>query len=74
MVVSNPGANDVQRFAGLPVRDAYPLPTVVAPPAFQLTFSRHAGRFAATMGWIDGLLSPAESERAFARLRDELIA
>jgi hypothetical protein len=74
MVVSNPGANEVRRFAGLEVRDAYPLPTVVAPPAFQLTFSRHAGRFAACMGWIEGVLAPPEAARAFARLRDELLA
>lgn len=73
MVVSNPGGNDVLRFAGLAVRDAFPLPTVVAPPAFQLTFSRHAGRFAATMGWVDGLLSPPEAARAFQRLRHELV-
>lgn len=72
-VFSNPGAVTLSTFADLAVRDAFALPSVAAPPGFQVIFSRHGGRLSAFIGFAEGLLWPAE-ERALAQLlRAELL-
>ena len=73
-IFSNPGALTLEEFAGVPVRDAYPLPAVVSPPGIQLTFTRFRGRVSAFVAWVDGDVSAAEGERVAARLEAELAA
>ncbi|WP_438023491.1 hypothetical protein [Sorangium sp. So ce233] len=73
LIVSNPGAVTVERFAGLPVRSAYPLPAVVTPPGFQVIFSRFGGRLSASIVHGDGLLRPDEAAAMPAALRAELL-
>ncbi|WP_437740491.1 wax ester/triacylglycerol synthase domain-containing protein [Sorangium sp. So ce302] len=73
LIVSNPGAVTVERFAGLAVRSAYPLPAVVAPPGFQVIFSRFGGRLSASIIHGDGLLRPDEAEAMPGALRAELL-
>ncbi|WP_437644717.1 wax ester/triacylglycerol synthase domain-containing protein [Sorangium sp. So ce362] len=73
LIVSNPGAVTVDRFAGLPVRSAYPLPAVVTPPGFQVIFSRFGGRLSASIVHGDGLLRPDEAAAMPGALRAELL-
>ncbi|WP_437935194.1 wax ester/triacylglycerol synthase domain-containing protein [Sorangium sp. So ce341] len=73
LIVSNPGAVTVDRFAGLPVRSAYPLPAVVTPPGFQVIFSRFDGRLSASIVYGDGLLRPDEAAAMPGALRAELL-
>ncbi|WP_437332881.1 wax ester/triacylglycerol synthase domain-containing protein [Sorangium sp. So ce394] len=73
LIVSNPGAVTVDRFAGLPVRSAYPLPAVVTPPGFQVIFSRFGGRLSASIVYGDGLLRPDEAAAMPGALRAELL-
>ncbi|KYF88948.1 hypothetical protein BE20_21545 [Sorangium cellulosum] len=73
LIVSNPGAVTVDRFAGLPVRSAYPLPAVVTPPGFQVIFSRFDGRLSASIVHGDGLLRPDEAAAMPGALRAELL-
>lgn len=73
-IFSNPGALTLEEFAGVPVRDAYPLPAVVSPPGIQLTFTRYRGRLSAFVAWVDGDVSAAEAERVATRLEAELAA
>jgi diacylglycerol O-acyltransferase len=72
-VFSNPGPATITTFAGLPVTDAYALPTVATPPGFQVIFSRHSGRLSAIIGFVSGLLTPAEESRLVPHLRAELL-
>jgi hypothetical protein len=72
-VLSNPGPVGLATFAGLPVRDAFALPSVATPPGFQVIFTRHAGRLAACIGYLDGLLSPSEEAMVAQQLRAELL-
>lgn len=71
-VFSNPGAVSLATFMGLPVRDAYALPSVATPPGFQVIFSRHAGRLSAIVGHVEGTLWPAEERALAQQLRTEL--
>ncbi|WP_437574663.1 wax ester/triacylglycerol synthase domain-containing protein [Sorangium sp. So ce887] len=73
LIVSNPGAVTVDRFAGRPVRSAYPLPAVVTPPGFQVIFSRFGGRLSASIVHGDGLLRPDEAAAMPGALRAELL-
>ncbi|XXX74044.1 wax ester/triacylglycerol synthase domain-containing protein [Sorangium sp. So ce134] len=73
LIVSNPGAVAAERFAGLPVRSAYPLPAVVTPPGFQVIFSRFGGRLSASIVHGDGLLRPEEAAAMPGALRAELL-
>jgi diacylglycerol O-acyltransferase / wax synthase len=72
-VFSNPGAVTLSSFAGLPVRDAYALPSVATPPGFHVIFSRHGGRLSALVGYIEGLLAEAEEQTLAKQLRAELL-
>lgn len=72
-VFSNPGAVGLSTFAGLPVRDAFALPSVATPPGFQIIFTRHGGRLAATAGHVEGVLSPAEERALASQIRAELL-
>ncbi|WP_437671346.1 hypothetical protein [Sorangium sp. So ce131] len=73
LIVSNPGAVTADRFAGVPVRSAYPLPAVVAPPGFQVIYSRSGGRLSASIVYGDGLLRPDEAAAMPGALRAELL-
>ncbi len=72
-VFSNPGAVSLATFAGLPVTDAFALPSVATPPGFQVIFSRHGGRLSALVGFIEGTLWPAEERSLAQQLRTELL-
>lgn len=72
-VFSNPGAVTIDTFAGLPVRDAFALPSVATPPGFQVIFSRYGGRLSAFVGFVDGALSPAEERSLAQQLRQQLL-
>lgn len=72
-VFSNPGAVSLATFAGLPVNDAFALPSVATPPGFQVIFSRHGGRLSALVGFIEGTLWPAEERSLAQQLRTELL-
>lgn len=72
-VFSNPGAIALTTFAGIPVRDAVALPSVATPPGFQLIFSRHGGRLSALIGFVEGVLWPAEERALEGRLRADLL-
>jgi len=72
LVFSNPGAVALDRFCGVPVLDAYPLPAVVPRPGIEVIFSKHRGRFSATVGTYEGLVPRAEAVAMAASLRAEL--
>lgn len=72
-VFSNPGAVSLASFAGLPVKDAFALPSVATPPGFQVIFSRHGGRLSAHIGFVEGTLWPAEESSLAQQLRTELL-
>jgi hypothetical protein len=72
-VLSNPGTLPIATFAGRPVTDAYTIPSIATPPGFQVIFSRHAGCLSASVGFIGGLLTPAEEASLAPRLRTELL-
>jgi hypothetical protein len=72
LVISNPGAISLERFAGRRVVDAYPLPTMISPPGVQAIFSRHHGRLSIQLVYLDGAVSDEEASRASDRLRAEL--
>jgi diacylglycerol O-acyltransferase / wax synthase len=72
LVISNPGSVSLERFAGVRVADAYPLPAVVVPPGIQAIFSRHAGRLSGQIVHLDSVVSDAEAKVAGERLRAEL--
>lgn len=72
-VFSNPGAVSLTTFAGLPVNDAFALPSVATPPGFQVIFSRHGGRLSALVVFASGTLWPAEESSLAQQLRTELL-
>jgi diacylglycerol O-acyltransferase len=72
LVVSNPGAIPLATFAGLAVRDAFPMPAATVPPGFQLIGSRHGGRLSLAALFPDGLLSHDEVRGLAPRLRAAL--
>jgi hypothetical protein len=72
LVLSNPGAVTLDRFCGVPVLDAYPLPAVVPRPGIEVIFSRHRGRFSATVGTYEGIVPRSEAVAMTASLRAEL--
>jgi hypothetical protein len=73
LIFSNPGAMTIDTFAGVPVASAYPLPTVVTPPGFQVICSRFAGRLSASIVHAGGLLRDAEAAALPEALRAELL-
>ncbi|AKT38388.1 uncharacterized protein CMC5_025340 [Chondromyces crocatus] len=73
MIFSNPGPMTITSFAGVPVADAYPLPTVVSPPGFQVIFSRFAGRLSASIVHTAGVLDEVEARTLPRALRADLL-
>jgi len=73
-IFSNPGALTIERFAGLDVIDAYPLPAVVSPPGAQFTFTRFRGRLSAFVGYVESALSRVEAGHLAEALHRELLA
>ena len=73
MIFSNPGPMTITSFAGVPVEDAYPLPTVVSPPGFQIIFSRHGGRLSASIVHAAGIFDDAEARALPLALRETLL-
>jgi hypothetical protein len=73
LVFSNPGPVSLTSFAGLEVRDAFPLPAVVSPPGFQVIFTRFAGRLSALLVHVAGVLRQGEAEQMADELRRELV-
>jgi diacylglycerol O-acyltransferase len=72
VVFSNPGAVRLERLFGRMVLDAYPLPTVVGPPGFQVIFSRFRSRLSATVVYLDRVVGLAEARRMTTDLVREL--
>lgn len=72
LVVSNPGAVPLASFAGLAVRDAFPMPAATVPPGFQLIGSRHGGRLSLGALFPEGLLTADEVRGLPRRLRASL--
>jgi hypothetical protein len=72
-IFSNPGAVTLDTFAGLPVRDAYPVPTVVLPPGFQVIFTRFAGRLSAWIMTVDAVIGADEARGMADELRADLL-
>lgn len=72
-ILSNPGAVSIESFAGVPVRDAYPLPAVLLPPGFQVIFSRFGGRLSAVIVFAEAVLDPREASRLADALKAELL-
>src|SRR5262249_54982887 len=73
-IFSNPGAISLDRFAGLEVIDAYPLPTVVSPPGLQMTFTRFRGRLRACVGDVGGAIDEGGASEIAGSLYRELLA
>ncbi|MBW2528221.1 MAG: hypothetical protein JRI23_28855 [Deltaproteobacteria bacterium] len=65
VLVTHPGAWDIDRFLGVRVRDAYPLPAVALPPGLQLVASRHDGRLSLTVSFVDTVIG-TEQVRSLA--------
>jgi len=55
------------------VRDAYPVPTVVLPPGFQVIFTRFAGRLSAWIMTVDAVIGADEARGMADELRAELL-
>lgn len=72
-VFSNPGGVTLDKLFGLQVLDAFPLPTVVSPPGFQIIFSRFRGRVTALLVFLDGVVSHSEAKQMSESLREELL-
>ena len=73
LIFSNPGPVTIASFAGVPVTAAYPLPTVVSPPGFQVIFSRFAGRLSASIVAAGGVLRQGEGAAMAEALRAALL-
>lgn len=73
LVFSNPGKTTLTTFAGVPVKEAYPLPGVTVPPGFQVIFTRSAGRLSAWIVFADGVLSEEERRGLAGKLTALLV-
>jgi len=73
-VFSNPGGVTLEKLFGLQVLDAFPLPTVVSPPGFQIIFSRFRSRLTALLVFLDGVVGQPEAKQLSQTLRGELLS
>lgn len=73
LVVSNPGPIEIDEMFGVPVADAYGLPTALAAPGFQLIATRHGARRSFVMVYLDGLIERHELRAQLPQLRDDLL-
>ena len=65
-------AVNLSELAGAPVRDAYHVPSVSAPPGSGLFFGESHGRITATFSWRDGAVTEQEADLVLARMREDL--
>lgn len=72
LIFSNPGHIAIDDFAGVPVVDAYAVPSVVPWPGIEVIVNRHRGALSVLLGTFDGLVSPAEARQMAAELRASL--
>jgi hypothetical protein len=72
LILSNPGPISLDRFAGVRIIDAFPVPAVVPRPGIEVIWSRHGGRLSAILGYLDGLVAPREAEDLVGVLREAL--
>lgn len=72
LIFSNPGVIAMEDFAGLPVLDAYAVPSVVPRPGIEVIVNRHRGALSVLLGYFDGLLPEAEARTMAKELRAAL--
>ena len=73
LVVSNPGAIEVSRFLGVDVVDAYPVPSAMAPPGFQVIATQHEGRMSLVVVFVEGAIDVDEVRALLPGLRQDLL-
>jgi hypothetical protein len=73
LIVSNPGELTIDRFLGQTVRDAFLVPTVLAPPGFQVVADRHGGRLSVSVIFREGVIGEAEVRELLPGLERDLI-
>jgi len=72
LIFSNPGAAGITEFLGLPVLDAYAVPSVVPRPGLEVIVGRHAGRLSVVLGYFEGLLPQEEARGMVEEVRGEM--
>ena len=73
LVVSNPGAVEIEEFLGKNVADAYTIPSAMAPPGFQVIGNRHGGRLSLLVVFLDGAISSDEVTSLVPALRADIL-
>ena len=63
----------IDEMFGVPVADAYGLPTALAAPGFQLIATRHGARRSFVMVYLDGLIERHELRAQLPQLREDLL-
>jgi diacylglycerol O-acyltransferase len=74
LIFSNPGVIAIDDFAGIPVRDAYAVPSVVPRPGIEVIVNRHRGALSVLLGYFDGLVPEPEARLMANELRAGLFA
>ena len=69
LIFSNPGQIALDDFAGIPVLDAYAVPSVVPRPGLEVIANRHRGSLSLLLGYFDGLVSQTEARAMADELR-----
>ncbi|HRI65407.1 MAG TPA: hypothetical protein PK156_14260 [Polyangium sp.] len=72
LIFSNPGQIAIDNFAGVPVADAYAVPSVVPWPGIEVIANRHQGSLSVLLGYFDGLVPKAEAQRMAVELQATL--
>ena len=65
-------AVNLRELAGSPVRDAYHVPSVSAPPGSGLFFGESHGRITATFSWREGAVTEHEADLVLGRMKEDL--
>lgn len=73
LIFSNPGQIAIDDFAGVPVLDAYAVPSVVPRPGIEVIINRHRGALSVLLGYFDGLVPEPEAQSMANELRAGIV-
>lgn len=74
MLVTDPGEVPIREFLGVPVADALLVPAAVLPPGLQLVASRHDGRLALMVVFVDSVIGGDEVRALLEGLIEDVLA
>lgn len=73
LVVSNPGELPLETFLGNKLRDAFLVPTVLAPPSFQVIADRFGGRLSVSVIFREGVMGEDEVRELWPSFERDLL-